>query len=94
MTIFGKKFVRKPTKTRDSRLISVPKLNEDVNDFILPEKQPSNSNQLVEIKKTEKISELQRKNKKLQDENLMLSTKLDILLDMMTAGLKCEETVD
>jgi Chibby family len=91
MTIFGKKFIRKSAKSREFRLSSVPRLNEDIDNFTLP-KQKKDDVQLVTVQNfSEEIIDLQKKNKKLQDENSMLTTKNDILLDMMTAGVNSEE---
>ena len=103
MPIFPqRKFTFKHPKQRELRLNSVPKYNEDIDDFKDIKIKLSNERELqfvdgewINVKKSQQegfddVARLVRENKKLQNENSNLNVKMDIMLDLLTECI-CEK---
>lgn len=99
MPIFVKKFSPKLPKPRETRLNSVPKLTEDIEDFkniklkLNDDKElrfvdgvwlSMNKNQPEGI---DDVARLQKAKQKLEEENHMLQVKMDVLLDLLTESM-------
>ncbi|CRK97349.1 CLUMA_CG010740, isoform A [Clunio marinus] len=99
MPMFAKKFTKLQLKPRESRLSTAPKLTEEVDDFKRIELKLSNDKSLtfvngvwINLKKNEDLDDVTKtlkKNQKLQEQNIMLNAKIEILLDLLTEAV-CE----
>lgn len=104
MPIFVKKFSPKPPRVRDSRLSSVAKLVEEVNDFKNIKLKLHDDKELrfvdgvwMNLKKShleniDDVSKLHKVKQKLEEENSMYQIKMDILLDLLSECISERET--
>lgn len=99
MPIFAKKH-GKPLQPREGRLVTVPKLTEDVDDFknIVLKLDDDKALKFVNgvwmnLKRNQSAEsiddtvKLQKSNQKLEEEKNMLTAKVDILLDLLSESL-------
>ena len=106
MPIFPqRKFTFKHPKQRELRLNSVPKYNEDIDDFKNIKIKLSNERELqfvdgewISIKKSQQegfddVGRLVRENKRLENENSTLNVKMDIMLDLLTECISEKEAI-
>lgn len=106
MPIFPqRKFTFKHPKQRELRLNSVPKYNEDIDDFKNIKIKLSNEKELqfvdgewISIKTNQQdgfddVAKLVRENKKLENENSTLNVKMDIMLDLLTECISEKEAI-
>jgi len=106
MPIFPqRKFTFKHPKQRELRLNSVPKYNEDIDDFKNIKIKLSNEKELqfvdgewISIKKSQQegfddVARLVRENKRLENENSTLNVKMDIMLDLLTECISEKEAI-
>lgn len=106
MPIFPqRKFALKHPKQRESRLNSVPKYNEDMDDFKNIKIKLSNEREIqfvdgtwISVNKsqregTDDVEKLVRENKALESENSALTVKMDIMLDLLTECILEKEAI-
>lgn len=104
MPIFPqRKSTFKHPKHRESRLNSVPKYNEDIDDFKNIKIKLNNEREIqfvdgtwISIKKnqpegSDDVEKLVKENKRLENENQVLNVKMDIMLDLLTECISEKE---
>lgn len=106
MPIFPqRKFTFKHPKQRELRLNSVPKYNEDIDDFKNIKIKLNNEKELqfvdgiwISVKKNQQqyeddVAKLVKDNKRLENENTALNVKMDIMLDLLTECISEKEAI-